>query len=407
MATATNDALERRHPIRDPRFRRLWAGSTVSMCGDQFYLVALPWLVLHLTGSAVAMGTILMAAAVPRAVLMLMGGAFSDRVSPRRILMTTASARAVLVGAIGVLVGVGAIRLWHLYLLGFAFGIADAFAMPASQAFLPSLVGREDLVAANSLVQSTAQLTTIVGPAPAGLVIKAVGTVWAFAFDAVSFLFIPAALWTLADPARDPPASGRPPVWRSIDEGLRYVLRDVPLRTLVLLASAINFCLSGPIGVGLPYLTKTRFNSPTAFGVAVSAVAAGGLLGASLAGVWRVRHRGILILAVSSVLGFCLGSMGVLPSLPAIAAVLLVMGTCAGFANVQIMAWLQQRVEASVRGRVMSVLMLPGMGLLPVSLAVAGLLAAWSLPMLFVIAAATLLAVATVAALNRTVREIR
>ena len=407
MATATHPAPQRRHPIRDPRFRRLWAGSTVSMCGDQFYLVALPWVVLHLTGSAVAIGTILMAAAVPRAVLMLMGGAVSDRVSPRRVLMTTASARALLVGAMGLLVAVGAIRLWHLYLLGFAFGVADAFAMPASQAFLPSLVAREDLVAANSLVQRTAQLTTIVGPAPAGLVIKAVGTAWALAFDAVSFLFIPAALRTLPDPVRDRPAGARPAMWKSIGEGLQYVRHDVPLRTLVLLASAINFCLAGPMGVGLPYLAKTRFDSPTAFGIAVSAMAAGGLLGATLAGAWRVRHRGALILTVSGVLGICLGSIGVLRLFPAIAAVLLLMGTCAGFTNVQILAWLQQRVGPAVRGRVMSVLMLPAMGLLPFSLAVAALLAAWSLAAMFAIAAAALLAVSMVAALNRTVRQLR
>ncbi len=227
-----------------------------------------------------------------------------------------------------------------MYFLGFGFGVADAFAMPASQAFLPSLVAREDLVAANSLVQSTAQLTTIVGPAPAGLAIKAMGTAWAF-------------------------------------------------------------------GVGLPYLTKTRFDSATAYGIAVSALAAGGLVGARLAGLWRVRHRGRLILILSGILALSLGSVGVLRPFPAIAAALLVMGACAGFANVQIMAWLQQRVDAAVRGRAMSVLMLPGMGLLPVSLAVAGLLAAWSLPMMCAITSAALLGVAMLAAPNRTVRGIR
>src|SRR6478672_4694196 len=75
------------HPLRLPAFRRLWAGSAISLAGDQFYLVALPWVVLQLTGSAVAMGTILMTAAIPRAVLMLMGGALTDRLSQRRILM--------------------------------------------------------------------------------------------------------------------------------------------------------------------------------------------------------------------------------------------------------------------------------------------------------------------------------
>src|SRR4029453_19155400 len=83
-------------------FRNLILGSTISMFGDQFYLVALPWLVLQLTGSSIALGTVLMAAAVTRAVLMLMGGAISDRTSPRRVVLQTACARTVLVAAIAV-----------------------------------------------------------------------------------------------------------------------------------------------------------------------------------------------------------------------------------------------------------------------------------------------------------------
>ena len=178
-----------------------WA-SAVSLLGDQFYLVALPWVVLQITGSAVAMGTILMTAAIPRAVLMLMGGALTDRLSPRRILLGTATARTVFVGAVGALLWFDVLQIWQLYVLGFAFGVADAFSMPAASAFMPSLVARDQLVRANSVSQTTAQLTTIVGPAPAGLVIKSLGAAWAFILDAVSFLFIIAALWTLPDPPR-------------------------------------------------------------------------------------------------------------------------------------------------------------------------------------------------------------
>src|SRR5438067_7471827 len=105
-------------------FRNLWLGGGVSALGDQFYLVALPWLVLQLTGSNLAVGTVLMCAAVPRAVLMLGGGAVSDRIAPRRIMLTTASTRTVFVGAVGVLAYLHVIQLWHFYILAFAFGVA-------------------------------------------------------------------------------------------------------------------------------------------------------------------------------------------------------------------------------------------------------------------------------------------
>src|SRR5262247_1694986 len=99
------------HPLRNRSFVVWWIGATTSLLGDQFYVVALPWVVLQLTGSAVAMGTVAMCAGIPRAALMLMGGAVTDRVSPRKVLMATASARAVLVAAIGVLLGLHVLHL--------------------------------------------------------------------------------------------------------------------------------------------------------------------------------------------------------------------------------------------------------------------------------------------------------
>src|SRR5512146_2753108 len=119
------------HPLRVRDFRLLWMGAAVSLFGDQFYLVALPWLVLQITGSGLALGTVMMAAAIPRAVFMLMGGAVTDRFSPRKIMMTTATLRTVLVAAVGALVYWHVIQLPYLYVLAFAFVLADAFSVPA------------------------------------------------------------------------------------------------------------------------------------------------------------------------------------------------------------------------------------------------------------------------------------
>jgi MFS family permease len=385
----------------------LWAGSAISLIGDQFYLVALPWIILQLTGSAVAMGTIMMLAAVPRATLMLLGGAVSDRFSPRRIMMTTASARTVFVAAIGFLLWLHALQLWHLYLLAFAFGTADAFAAPAASAFLPSLVKKEQLLVANSVVLSTAQVTTIAAPAPAGLAIKAFGAAWAFFIDAVSFLFIIGALWRLPDPPNAAaPAMKKPAMWRSIMEGIRSVHGDVPLRSLMTLAAVMNFCLAGPMAVGLAYLTKQRFGSPAAYGTVISCLAAGGLLGSFLAGLWKPRRRGLLMLGGCTVLALCLGSIGLLHVLIAISGVLLLMGVCAGLVNVQISSWIQLRVQPAMRGRIMSVLMFVSLGLVPISLAVAGVLAQWNVKAMFLLGATAMLLATMAGALHRSVRSI-
>lgn len=239
------------HPMRNRYFRLLWMGNLVSWLGDQFYLVALPWLILQLTGSALALGTVMMAAAIPRAALMLIGGVVTDRVSGRRIMIVTAWLRTLLVAALATLLWTSSMRLWNLYVLAFLFGAADAFYAPAAQTLLPSLLKPEQLPAANSVSQSTLQIATLVGPAPAALVVNALGSAWAFFIDAVSFLFIIGALWKLPDPAVSLPRVSRPSMWTSFREGARYVAADVALRSLLTVAAMINFCTVGPMSVGL------------------------------------------------------------------------------------------------------------------------------------------------------------
>src|ERR1043166_250431 len=400
--TATKPAIE--HPLRNPNYRLWLIGSTISFLGDQFYMVALPWLILQQTGSAVAMGAVMMAGSIPRALLMLMGGAVSDRISARKIMMTTATVRTVCVAVIGILIWFGILHMWELYALAVAFGVADAFAAPASTAYLPSLLKPEQLVAASSVSQSAAQLTSIDGPVPAGFVIKTLGTAWAFFVDAISFLFIIGALWKLPDPPQSQAA--RKAVWPAIAEGLSYVGRDVPLRSMMLLAMTMNFCFTGPVAIGLTYLAKTRFGSPAILGTLMSAIAAGSLLGALLAGVWKIRRRGLLMLLVAAALAPCLGSIGYMTRVWALAAVLFLIGILAALMNVHIGAWTMQRIDAAVRGRVASVLMLATFGIMPVSFAVAGFLIAWNLPLTFLIAGLAMFFTAAGGWFQKPVREI-
>jgi MFS family permease len=382
----------------------LW-GSGISLLGDQFYFVALPWLVLQQTGSAIAMGTVMMAGAIPRTVLTLMGGAVSDRISPRKVMIFTAWLRAILVGVVGFLVWSNLLQTWELYGLAAAFGTAGAFDGPAAQAFMPSLVRPEQLVRATSILELRTLLATVIGPAPAGFIIRALGLAWAFFIDAISFLFIIGTLLRLPDP----PATqeGKKPIFFSIWEGLQYVSKDVPLRSLMLLALGINFCLDGPIALGLAYIAKTRFGSAAMLGMMLSAVAAGTIAGAVVAGVWKIRHRGIMILLVAVLLALMLGLLGVLNGKWTFPAISFLMGMTVGMADVHISAWIMQRIDASVRGRVSSWLNLVAIGTAPLSLAVAGLLITVSLKVMFVLAGSMLLLVTLVAATQKTVRQIQ
>ena len=407
MATAVLSAQSgAASPLRSRYFRLLWAGRVISALGDQCYLVALPWLILQLTNSGVALGTVMMTGAIPMAVLMLVGGVFSDRFSARKILILTTTVRTVCVAVIGALVVLHLIALWQIYLLALVFGIADAFAAPASQTLVPSIVETDQLPAANSITQSTQQLTSIIGPAPAGLIVKTLGSAWAFFIDAFSFLFVIAALWRLPDPPVVT-ARARTGVLHAIAEGLRYINVDVAMRSLLLVAAALNFCLAGPVTIGLVWIAKQHFGSPIAFSVFVASIAAGGLGGAVLAGMLKPRSRGLLMLGIGAFIALCTALLGIVAQLWALGALLFTMGAAAGFLNVHIVAWFQQRVDREMLGRTMSVIMLAGVGLQPISLAIAGVAVTWSVAGMFTSAAALMLLVTTLATLHEPVRAIQ
>lgn len=411
--------------LRD--FRLLWIGSGIAVLGDQFYLVALPWLVLQLTGSALAMGTVLAVAGIPRALFMLLGGALTDRLSPRTVMLASALLRLTLVAGLAALVYAGAIQTWMLYALALVFGTVDAFSFPAGSAMVPRLVAKDQLQTANALVQGTAQLSVFLGPVLAGGLIAlldgarmrqigsavdARGIAAAFAVDAVGFLVAAATLWLMRagrTPARaeaDGPTGG---VLGDIVEGLAAVWRDAPLRTFFLIVAAVNLLTSGPVVVGIPAIAATRLpEGVAAFGIIMSAWGGGSLLGIVLAGALpkpSSEQMGRRLLLVTSALGVGLVLLGLSASTPLAATVGLGMGAANGYVVIQFMTWFQARTPARMLGRMMSLLMFAVVGLMPVSTAVAGALADLNATALFVVAGCLLTAIVLAAAASPSVRE--
>lgn len=395
-------------PLRIRHFRNLWLGSSVSLLGDQFYLVALPWLVLNLTGSGLALGAMMMAAALPRAALMLFGGAASDHYAPRDVLLLTTWMRMVLVVAIALLAWMGLARLWELYLLSVLFGTADAFALPAGQALLPALVEKEQLTSANAMFSGSMQATTLLGPAPAGFLIAAWGVAPALVVDAVSFLFAIAPLAKLPKPdAGAASAKPRRNPLRSIVEGLRYVWEDPALRSLVLIVAGLNLWAMGPVMVGMPLLAKLHFGSSAVFGTMMSSFGGGALLGMIAIGALKPRrHRGYLFLSFVGAESVGVALMPFFRHLAPLSVDMALIGVCSGIANVAIIAWIQGHVDHAVMGRVMSVVMFAAFGLMPISLVLAGLVADQHLAGMFVGAAALIMLTTIIAGLSPATRHI-
>ena len=420
MSQASSTAQKPVNPLRVRDFRLLWIGESVSLLGDQFYLIALPWLVLQMTGNALALGTVLALASIPRALFMLIGGAFVDRFSPRSVMFASNLIRMILVGLLALLVLMGSIQLWMLYVLALAFGTADAFFFPAESAIVPALLDSDQLELGNTLTQGVATLSMFVGPALAGIVIAVLassstkatpdmaGIGVAFALDTLSFLASLVTLWIMHAHKSEEATEGSN-VWNSIRAGLAYLWQNAILRSVFILLLAINLFVIGPFQVGVPVLAKRNLaEGAAAFGILVSAFGGGSLLEIILASVLpkpRPAWFGTVLLSVTGLLGIGLVLLVVSTSTPIVAVICLAMGTTMGYVNIKFMTWLQRRVPEQMMGRVMSLIMFASVGVAPVSSTLAGIILNVSLAGLFVGAGALMAAVALVSAAIPTVRR--
>lgn len=352
-------------------FRLLWIGETVSVLGDQFYFVALPWLALQMTGSGLALGSVLMTAAATRGGLMLAGGVANDRFSSRTVMLLSNILRCGIVSLLTVMVYAHALRLWHLYVLAAAFGTFDAFFYPAYISIVPSLLEPRQLIAGNSLMQASAQLTGLIGPAAAGVVISRVGLAAAFGVDAASFLVSISMLALIAAPATL--VSIPRTALASLREGISYAIQHPVIRSLLVASATMNLFLNGPFAIGAPMLAKSRFDGAKALGVLFSSFAAGALAGTLAAGRDRDKRRlGPLLVIVYGTAGLAMIALSMIGRVWISSVVLLLLGLIAGYSNIHMLAYLQRQTTPDKMGRVMSLIMFCGQGLLPLSYIAAG-----------------------------------
>jgi MFS family permease len=392
-------------------FRKLWAATTLSLFGDFFSYIAMAWLVLQLTGSSLALGTVLVVQALPRAALMVVGGALADRVSPRLTMLGSMGLRAVVVAPLAVLVLTGRVQMWEVYGIAAVFGIVDAFFFPARSSILPKVVADHELEPGNAVLNVTMSVSVILGPVLGGLIVAALGIGWAFAGDAICFalgfliiLWLPAATRAAAgDPHPDGGLGGQ------IVAGLRYAWADVGIRVTLIVVAVIDFGANGALGVGLPTLAHGRFDAgATGFGILLGAWGVGATAGAVGAGfVPPPKRFGWLIVLLCVWLGLGMVAVGVMPSLVPAAFLMAVTGVGTGVINTYGVSWLQRRTDPAMQGRVMSLVMLASMGLLPVSYAVSGAIADFNPTLLFLIAGGMILLCAVGTSSSRTVRSLR
>jgi len=365
--------------LQHRNFALLFSGQTLSRLGDFIFNIALAWWVLEKTGSALAMGAVMVFGALPMVVFLLIGGVAVDRVNRAWLLFLSDLGRGVIMALATWLVGNNRLEIWMVYTGSLAFSFADAFFMPAYTALVPEITPKDDWPSANSLSSLSIQLSRVVGPAVGGLLVSLGGTTLAFGINAASF-FISGLLLTpllSSTPRPNPAGHGSPQhasVIQEIREGWKIIFDQPVLWVTILMAAFTNIFLAGPFSVGMPFLVKDFMGGDEKTLGLILAIFPIGYIAASLVlgNFKRIRRRGAILFGTTIFAGLGLGIFGLrVPFWVLIPAAILNGAALETFGLV----WtnlLQELVPIEKLGRVSSIDMLGSFVLLPIGFGLTG-----------------------------------
>ena len=357
------------HPV----FRRVYFGALLSNMGTWMQNVVLGAFVYQQTGSATWVALISLAELGPLLFLSLAGGALADRFDRRSVLIIVSFEQLVFSFALAVLVLAPRPNMGMLLVLVLATGVGRAIYAPAYGALIPTLVAPEEIAGAISLNSANMNLSRVIGPAIGGVLFAGVGAAWVFAGNAVTFLFIIVALWTvqLERPIVDRSQSR----FQRLLGGFRVARHDrVVGRCLVTMVGFSFFCL--PIAVLMPVLAKGNLGideQSVAYGLLYASFGLGAVTGALSIGTFLAR-RDLALLARLGLIGYAGALVAfALIRLPAPAyPVAFAVGFFYFMVVTSLSTVLQERLDDAVRGRVMALWVMAFGGTVPIGAMVVG-----------------------------------
>lgn len=356
--------------LSNRNYRHYYSGQAVSLVGTWMQSVAQSWLVLQLSGSGAALGTVVALQTLPVLVLGPYGGVVADRIDKRKLMIALQSMMGVLALVLGLLTVTGAVALWQVYLLAFLLGLNNTFENPARQAFVLEMVGKHELRNAVTLNSVLVNAARAVGPAIAGIIIAVGGTGICFLVNAASFVAVVFSLVTL-DVSRletTPPAARAK---RQVREGLRYVARTPELGGPLLMMALVG-CFAYEFQVTLPVVASQTFHgNSAAYGFMTAAMGVGAVIGGLF-----VAARGRTGLRTLTTASFSFGIFIALAALAPTLWVELLALAFVGGASVSLMSkgnsTLQLNAAPTMRGRVMALWAVAFLGSTPIGGPVAG-----------------------------------
>jgi MFS family permease len=351
----------------------LWfRGQIVSLMGTWMQQTAQGYLVYQLTGSPVYLGYVGFATGVPAWLFTLYGGVVADRVEKRKLLIATQTSMMLLAFVLAGLVFSGLVQPWHIVALAFLLGIANAFDAPARLSIVSEMVSREDMTNAIALNATMFNTGSAIGPAVAGVAYALVGPAWCFMLNGLSFIAVIVALLMIRPTPRRA-ASARVSAWADLLEGLRYIVRDPAIRTLIVLVGVTSLFGISSSTLFPAWAVEVLGGDATTTGLLQSARGVGARVSAlMIASLGRFDFKGKLLTLGTIAFPALLLIFAQLRWLPLVLLVLML----SGIAIILIMnvanALVQSLAPDALRGRIMSVYSLTFFGLMPIGALWAG-----------------------------------
>jgi MFS family permease len=355
---------------------RLWFfGQMVSLMGTWMQATAQGYLIYQLTGSPAYLGLVGFMNGLPALIFTLFGGVAADRIPRRNLMVITQTSMMVLAFILAGLTFTGAVKPWHIVILAFLLGTANAFDAPARNSFVTELVSRADMTNAIAMNATMFNIGTVVGPSIAGLTYAAFGPGWCFTLNGISFIAIIVALIFMHIKSVDQPPR-RSTVLAEMKEGLRYVFSHSLILSLVGSVGLVSIFGIGMLTLLPAWATDVLHGDVTTNGWLVSARGFGSLVSAlMLAYLGSRKYRGRLWTIGAFIMPAALFLFAWLRWLPL--SLLAMVGVGWGFMMISnnSNAIIQSDVPDELRGRVMSIYTLVFFGSMPIGSLLAGTLA--------------------------------
>lgn len=264
-------------------FLRLWCGDSISFFGSAITIIALPLLAVKiLQATPFQVGLLVASENVAWLVVGLPAGAWVDRWDKRRVVVVCDCGRAACLASVPVAALIGLLTLGQLYLVAFATGVFSVFFGVAHQAFLPAIVEKDDLVAANGRTSASESISQILGPGIGGVLVQFFAPAGALLVDAISFLGSALLLARVPNPPATAVPETRRPMRLEIIEGLNYVLRDPRLRALTFCSAQFNLFFGVQEALVMVFLVRVIHLRSWQIGLLFGAAGVGGVIAAAL-----------------------------------------------------------------------------------------------------------------------------